>query len=206
MNASRALAKFAVAEHHARDECLQGVASAAAENPSMRPPQSRSAPSPRHAPVHSPTQTQPDELKSCVRWRTKRSSDISAACCSALFIGTNRIDGRVTASQIAAASAPSRLSATWKAGDVRDFSAADSVNSRRNFARQPFDTGALPHFEQPTKCLESHDRCGESRHRPRRRNQKTASLEYQVRSAEPIVCSGLTLTTGMPSCTQATWA
>jgi len=38
-------------------------------------------------------------LMSCVRWRINRSRvrcSISAACCSAVFAGTNRIDGRVT--------------------------------------------------------------------------------------------------------------
>ena len=47
---------------------------------------------------------------SMVRWRTIRSRllwSISTACCSTLFTATNRIVGRVTASQIASASAAS---------------------------------------------------------------------------------------------------
>jgi pimeloyl-ACP methyl ester carboxylesterase len=34
-------------------------------------------------------------------------------------------------------------------GDFRDFSAADWARRRPNWTVQPFDTGALPHFEQP---------------------------------------------------------
>jgi hypothetical protein len=47
-----------------------------------------------------------------MRWRIRRSRvrwSISALFCSALLIGTKRIDGRVTASQIASASAASFL-------------------------------------------------------------------------------------------------
>src|SRR6187200_1083840 len=49
---------------------------------------------------------------SAVRWRTSRSRprcSSSAACCSAVLAGTNRIVGRTTASQIASASAASFL-------------------------------------------------------------------------------------------------
>ncbi len=34
-------------------------------------------------------------------------------------------------------------------GDFRDFSGADWTASRRNWRLQPFDSGALPHFEHP---------------------------------------------------------
>jgi hypothetical protein len=40
-------------------------------------------------------------------WRTRCS--VNSACCSALFTGTKRMLGRVTASQIASASLPSFL-------------------------------------------------------------------------------------------------
>ena len=46
------------------------------------------------------------------RWRTsncRARCSMRAACCSLVLIGTNRIDGRVTASQIAAASLASFL-------------------------------------------------------------------------------------------------
>ena len=51
-------------------------------------------------------------LISIVRCRISRSRlrcMVSAACCASLLTGTKRIDGRVTASQIAAASAASFL-------------------------------------------------------------------------------------------------
>ncbi len=51
-------------------------------------------------------------LLSIVRWRTSNCRvrcNINALCCSFVLIGTNRIDGRVTASQIAAASFASFL-------------------------------------------------------------------------------------------------
>ena len=34
-------------------------------------------------------------------------------------------------------------------GDFRDFSEAEWTLDRDNWLLQPFDTGALPHFEQP---------------------------------------------------------
>ncbi len=51
-------------------------------------------------------------LMSWVRWRTRRSRvrcSASAACCSTDLIGTKRMVGRVTASQIASASPASVL-------------------------------------------------------------------------------------------------
>jgi hypothetical protein len=54
-------------------------------------------------------------LTSMVRCRTNRlraRCSISTDCCSASFTGTNRIDGRPTASQIASASAASFLQVT----------------------------------------------------------------------------------------------
>jgi hypothetical protein len=51
-------------------------------------------------------------LLNIVRWRTSNCRvrcSIKAVCCSFVLIGTNRIDGRVTASQIAAASFASFL-------------------------------------------------------------------------------------------------
>jgi hypothetical protein len=51
-------------------------------------------------------------LLNIVRWRTsncRARCSIKAVCCSLVLIGTNRIDGRVTASQIAAASLASFL-------------------------------------------------------------------------------------------------
>jgi hypothetical protein len=34
-------------------------------------------------------------------------------------------------------------------GDFADFRGADAVRGRPNWTIEPFDTGALPHFEQP---------------------------------------------------------
>jgi hypothetical protein len=65
-------------------------------------------------PVHR-YQTMSNEtypLLKIVRWRTgncRLRCSIKAVCCSFVSIGTNRIDGRVTASQIAAASFASFL-------------------------------------------------------------------------------------------------
>jgi pimeloyl-ACP methyl ester carboxylesterase len=69
-------------------------------------------------------------------------------------------------------------------GDFRDFSAADWVDSRRNWTKQPFDTGALPHFEQPTKFLESYDQFLAGQESGAAALQPTSSKpEYDVRSA-----------------------
>jgi hypothetical protein len=51
-------------------------------------------------------------LRGMVRWRTKRSRlrcTVRTPCCSALLTGTKRTEGRVTASQMASASAASFL-------------------------------------------------------------------------------------------------
>jgi pimeloyl-ACP methyl ester carboxylesterase len=43
-------------------------------------------------------------------------------------------------------------------GDFKDFSAADWTASRPNWRLQPYDTGALPHFERPREFLADYDR------------------------------------------------
>jgi pimeloyl-ACP methyl ester carboxylesterase len=43
-------------------------------------------------------------------------------------------------------------------GDFRDFRGADWTRSRDNWTLQPFDTGALPHFEQLERFCELYDR------------------------------------------------
>ena len=43
-------------------------------------------------------------------------------------------------------------------GDFRDFSEADWARTRPGWSVQPFDTGALPHFEQPVQFMAALDR------------------------------------------------
>ncbi len=43
-------------------------------------------------------------------------------------------------------------------GDFKDFSAAGWTKARSNWRLQPYDTGALPHFEQPQRFLADYDR------------------------------------------------
>jgi pimeloyl-ACP methyl ester carboxylesterase len=43
-------------------------------------------------------------------------------------------------------------------GDFRDFSEAGWTGGRRNWTVQPFDTGALPHFEQPDAFMAAYRR------------------------------------------------
>lgn len=43
-------------------------------------------------------------------------------------------------------------------GDFKDFSEAGWVKARPNWSVQPFDTGALPHFERPKEFLEAFER------------------------------------------------
>lgn len=43
-------------------------------------------------------------------------------------------------------------------GDFGDFSEADWTKTRANWQVQPFDTGALPHFERPDEFLASFER------------------------------------------------
>ncbi len=43
-------------------------------------------------------------------------------------------------------------------GDFKDFSGADWTRSRPNWTLQPFETGALPHFEQPEAFVASFER------------------------------------------------
>ncbi len=43
-------------------------------------------------------------------------------------------------------------------GDFRDFSGADWARERANWTVQPFDTGALPHFERPDEFFAAADR------------------------------------------------
>lgn len=43
-------------------------------------------------------------------------------------------------------------------GDFKDFSAAGWTEARPNWLLQPYDTGALPHFEQPQRFLADYDR------------------------------------------------
>src|SRR4051794_8078307 len=43
-------------------------------------------------------------------------------------------------------------------GDFKDFSAAGWTVSRPNWQLQPYDTGALPHFERPREFLADYDR------------------------------------------------
>jgi hypothetical protein len=43
-------------------------------------------------------------------------------------------------------------------GDFKDFSQAGWVRSRLNWRVQPFDTGALPHFERPAEFLAAYER------------------------------------------------
>jgi len=43
-------------------------------------------------------------------------------------------------------------------GDFRDFSEADWARARSNWTFQPFDTGALPHFEQTEAFLDAYER------------------------------------------------
>jgi len=43
-------------------------------------------------------------------------------------------------------------------GDFRDFSEADWARARPNWTFQPFDSGALPHFEHSGRFLEAYER------------------------------------------------
>jgi pimeloyl-ACP methyl ester carboxylesterase len=43
-------------------------------------------------------------------------------------------------------------------GDFKDFSQAGWAEARPNWTVQPFDTGALPHFERPAAFLEAYER------------------------------------------------
>jgi pimeloyl-ACP methyl ester carboxylesterase len=43
-------------------------------------------------------------------------------------------------------------------GDFRDFSGKGDLGSRTNWVWQPFDTGALPHFERPAEFMEAYER------------------------------------------------
>ncbi len=43
-------------------------------------------------------------------------------------------------------------------GDFRDFSEADWARARDNWTFQPFDSGALPHFEQTEAFLDAYER------------------------------------------------
>jgi hypothetical protein len=42
-------------------------------------------------------------------------------------------------------------------GDFKDFSGADWAKAKPNWQFQPYDTGALPHFERPAEFLESYE-------------------------------------------------
>ena len=42
-------------------------------------------------------------------------------------------------------------------GDFSDFSDADWTRAQANWHMQPFDTGALPHFEKPAEFLAALD-------------------------------------------------
>jgi len=44
-------------------------------------------------------------------------------------------------------------------GDFKDFSGADWVHARPNWTVQAFDSGALPHFEQPDAFFAGYDAC-----------------------------------------------
>jgi pimeloyl-ACP methyl ester carboxylesterase len=51
-------------------------------------------------------------------------------------------------------------------GDFKDFSAADWARARPNWSFQPFESGALPHFEHPEAFLASLDRFLGAEERP----------------------------------------
>ncbi|MFO1035474.1 MAG: alpha/beta hydrolase [Geminicoccaceae bacterium] len=42
-------------------------------------------------------------------------------------------------------------------GDFKDFSGADWAKAKANWHFQPYDTGALPHFERPVEFLQSYE-------------------------------------------------
>jgi hypothetical protein len=43
-------------------------------------------------------------------------------------------------------------------GDFSDFRGSDWTRNRGNWTVQAFDTGALPHFEQPAPFCDAYDR------------------------------------------------
>ena len=92
------------------DERLQGLPHRLGQLPGLAVPASRMIASSVFHPSMPVAATRPtsarwarNALMSCVRWRTSRSRErcsMSAACCSIVLTGTNRMLGRVTASQM----------------------------------------------------------------------------------------------------------
>src|SRR4051812_42336404 len=85
-------------------------------------------------------------LMSCVLCRTSRSrvrSITRTDCCFSVLMGTERIDGRFTTPQIAAASAASALAPPHIAATSCSNSAARAPRSSALSRRPPFQQGQL---------------------------------------------------------------